>query len=317
MSTAPRLVILDTDPGVDDALALLYLRARPDLKLLAITTVFGNADVETTTRNALWLRARLGLVAPVYRGAAEPLNGARGPSPTHVHGRNGLGDIELDGFDLPPADPGLAHERIVELVRAHPGDVTIVAIGPLTNLALALRAAPDLVERVAEVAVMGGAFSGGNVTPFAEANIHNDPEAAAEVLSAGWPLTLTPLDGTMSCVLSDADARELAERGGDAGRFAFAVTRSYAEAYARHQGLDGCVLHDVAALTWLTNPGFFETREGPVSVVLEGERRGQTVRSDAPSAVKTCLRAAGGELATHFCEAITRATAPSAITPAL
>jgi purine nucleosidase len=305
MSAAPRLVILDTDPGVDDALALLYLRARPELKLLAITTVFGNADVETTTRNTLWLRARLDLAAPVYRGAARPLTGTRGASPTHVHGQNGLGDIDLDGFTPSPAAAGVAHERIIELVRAHPYAITIVAIGPLTNLALALRAAPDLVELVAEVVVMGGAFSGGNVTPFAEANIHTDPEAAAEVLSAGWPIVLTPLDATMSCVLNDADARALADRGGDAGRFAFAVTRSYAEAYARHEGLDGCVLHDVAALAWLTRPDLFETREGAVSVTLKGERRGQTVHADAPSAVKTCVGAAGGELTSHFCQTIT------------
>jgi inosine-uridine nucleoside N-ribohydrolase len=100
MSASPRLVILDTDPGVDDALALLYLRARSDLRLLAITTVFGNADVETTTRNALWLRARLGLSAPIHRGAAAPLSRPRGRAPAHVHGQNGLGDIDLG--DIPP-----------------------------------------------------------------------------------------------------------------------------------------------------------------------------------------------------------------------
>ncbi len=309
MSAAPRLVILDTDPGVDDALALLYLRARPDLRLLAITTVFGNADVETTTRNALWLRARLGPDAPVHRGAAAPLNGVRGLSPTHVHGHNGLGDIDLGDLDLPPADAGAAHERIVDLVRAHPGAVTIVAIGPLTNLALALRLAPDIAGLVAGVTIMGGAFGGngwaGNVTPFAEANIHNDPEAAAEVLAAGWPITLTPLDATMSCVLSDADARALAEHGGEAGRLAFAVTRGYARAYARHEGLDGCVLHDVAALAWLVRPDLFETREGPVSVMLEGELRGQTVRADRRSTVKTCVHAAGRELASHFRQVLT------------
>ena len=179
------LLILDTDPGVDDALALLYLRARnqqkwPDLKLLAITTVFGNADVETTTRNALWLRARLGLSAPVYRGAAEPLTRPRGLSPKHVHGENGLGDLDLSGAPLSPAGSGAAHERIIDLVRARPREITIVAIGPLTNLALALRAAPDVAGLVAGVTIMGGAFAAGNVTPFAEANIHNDPEAAAE-----------------------------------------------------------------------------------------------------------------------------------------
>jgi inosine-uridine nucleoside N-ribohydrolase len=304
MSARPRLVILDTDPGVDDALALLYLRARPDLRLLAITTVFGNADVETTTRNALWLRARLGLATPVHRGAAEPLNRPRGPSPVHVHGENGLGGIDLGGFQLPPPDPGAAHERIVDLVRAHPGSVTILAIGPLTNLALALRDAPDIADLVAGVTVMGGAFGGdghsGNVTAFAEANIHNDPDAAAKVLAASWPVTLVPLDATMSCVLSDAGARELAEHGGDAGRLAHDVTRGYAEAYARHEGLDGCVLHDVAALVSLTEPQAFTLHAAPISVATSGERVGQTALARTGRPVQICLQVDGPWMAGHF-----------------
>ncbi len=310
MSHAPRLVILDTDPGVDDALALLYLRARPELTLLAITTVFGNADVDTTTRNALYLRQRLGLGlgVPVHRGADMPLNGPRGPSPVHVHGENGLGDLDFGDFIAPPVDPGAAHARIVEAVRAHPGAVTLVAIGPLTNLALALRAAPDIAEQVAEVVIMGGAFGGGNVTPYAEANIHNDPEAAAEVLAADWPVTLVPLDATMSCVLSNTAAASLAETAGDSGRLAYDVSRGYAAAYAEHEGLDGCVLHDVAALAWLVRPDLFETREGPVSVTLESERRGQTMRLDTPSPVRTCLAAEGAALAAHFVESLQGST---------
>jgi len=304
MTIAPRLVILDTDPGVDDALALLYLRARsqqerPDLRLLAITTVFGNADVETTTRNALWLRARLGLSAPVHRGADAPLARARGRSPVHVHGENGLGDIDLSGPALPPADPGSAHEKIVKLVRAHPGQVTLVAIGPLTNLALALRAAPDIAGLVAEVVVMGGAFARGNVTPFAEANLHNDPEAAAEVLAASWPLTLVPLDATMPCVLTDAAAREMAEIN-ETGRFVHDVTRGYAATYARHEGLDGCVLHDVAALVRLTHPELFMMRSAPVAVTLDGERLGQTTWSEQGPLRQVCVDADGPELARHF-----------------
>lgn len=294
------LLILDTDPGVDDALALLYLRARPDLKLLAITTVFGNADVETTTRNALWLRARLGLSAPVHQGAAGPLTRPRGPSPTHVHGENGLGDLDLSGVAPSPADPGMAHERIIDLVRARPGQVTIVAIGPLTNLALALRAAPDIVGLVAGVTIMGGAFAAGNVTPFAEANIHNDPEAAAEVLAGSWPVTLVPLDATMSCILTNADAVELAEQG-EAGRFAHDVTRGYAKAYER---LDGCVLHDVAALVSLTRPELFETRVAPVSVALLDERLGQTVWTEDGPKVSVRMRADGEALARHFRETV-------------
>ncbi|WP_184718712.1 nucleoside hydrolase [Caulobacter sp.] len=304
MSHTPRLVILDTDPGVDDALALLYLRARPELKLLAITTVFGNADVETTTRNALYLRQRLGLEVPVHCGAAGPLHGPRGPSPVHVHGQNGLGDLDLGGFVAPPADPGAAHECIVEAIRTHPGAITLVAIGPLTNLALALQAAPDIVGQTAEVVIMGGAFGRGNVTPYAEANIHNDPEAAARVLTAGWPVTLIPLDATMSCVLSNAAAASLAETAGDGGRLAHDVSRGYAAAYAQHEGLDGCVLHDVTALAWLVRPDLFTTHEGPVAIALDGKRRGQTTRTDVPSPTRTALTADGAAVAAHFCETL-------------
>jgi len=307
MSPSSRLVILDTDPGVDDALALLYLRARPDLELLAITTVFGNADVETTTRNALWLRARLGLSTPIYRGAAAPLSRPRGSAPVHVHGENGLGDIDLSGRDLPPPDAGAAHERIVELVRAHPGAVTLVGIGPLTNLALALRAAPDIAGLVAGVTIMGGAFGRGNVTPFAEANFHNDPEAAAEVLAASWPVTLVPLDATMACVLTDAAAHDLARDGGDGGRFALEVTRGYAAAYRRHEGLEGCVLHDVAALVSLTAPTLFSPRLAPVAVATEGQRAGQTTWAGDGPPVRALLAADGPRLAAHFRQAIASA----------
>ncbi len=296
--------MLDTDPGVDDALALLYLLARPDLRLLAITTVFGNADVETTTRNALWLRATLGLDVPVHRGADAPLARPRGCSPVHVHGENGLGDIDLSGPALPAADPGPAHEAIIDLVRAHPGQVTIAAIGPLTNLALALRAAPDITGLVAEVVIMGGAFARGNVTPFAEANIHNDPEAAAEVLAASWPVTLVPLDATLPCVLTDAAARKMAQASAT-GRFVHDVTRGYAATYARHEGLDGCVLHDVAALVRLTRPELFEVRSAPVSVTLDGERLGQTSWSEHGPHRQVCLNTDGAELARHFQQTLT------------
>jgi purine nucleosidase len=298
MTGSPRLVILDTDPGVDDALALLYLSARPDLKLLAITTVFGNADVETTTRNALWLRDRMGLSAPVHRGAEAPLNGPRGASPVHVHGENGLGDIDLsDPLSLPTPDSGAAHARIVELVRAHPGAVTLVAIGPLTNLALALRAAPDIAGLVAGVTIMGGAFGQGNVTPYAEANIHNDAEAAAMVLAAPWPVTLVPLDATRSCVMSTSNARA-------AGDFVEAITRGYAAAYAAHEGLDGCPLHDVAALVSLTVPELFTARTMAVGVSQGGERHGQTRLIERGPPVRVPIEADGAGLVDHFLCAI-------------
>jgi inosine-uridine nucleoside N-ribohydrolase len=303
-------VILDTDPGVDDALALVYLRAQPDLRLEAITTVFGNADVETTTRNALYLRDRFAPDTPVHSGAAAPLRRPRGASPVHIHGGNGLGDIDLGDFIAPAPDAGSAADRIVDLVRAYPGEITLLAIGPLTNLALALRAAPDIAGLVAQVVVMGGAFGeggrGGNVTPFAEANIHNDPEAAAEVLAAAWPVTLVGLDVTGLCVLSTAALKALARDAHDTGRFVEAVSRSYVAAYGHFDGLDGCCLHDVAAAAYIVEPQLFSVRTAGLRVVLDGERSGQT-RWDADGRPQTaCLGVEPALVVDRFLDAVRR-----------
>lgn len=306
---SPKLVILDTDPGVDDALALLYLRASPALRLLAMTTVFGNADIDTTTRNALYLRHRFCPGVPVYRGASAPLSRPRGPSPRHVHGENGLGDVAI-----PPltgaADLGAAHECIIDLIRTNPGQITLLAIGPLTNLALALRAAPDIAGLVAQVVVMGGAFGThgkfGNVTSFAEANIHNDPEAANAVLAADWPVTLVGLDVTTQCVLTNTQADALAASGSEAGEFAREVSRSYAAAYAEYEDLDGCCLHDVAAVAFAVDPSLFSTRRGGVVVELVEDRRGQTcwAAPDQRPAQDICLSVDATQIVTNFIGAL-------------
>jgi purine nucleosidase len=224
----------------------------------------------------------------------------------HVHGHNGLGDIDLGDFTPPPPEAGSAADRIVELVRAHPGEITLLAIGPLTNLALALRAAPDIADLVAEVVVMGGAFGeggrGGNVTPFAEANIHNDPEAAAEVLSGAWPVTLVGLDVTTRCVLSKAAIKALSTNS--AGSFVDAVTQGYVEAYGRFDGLDGCCLHDVAAAAYVLQPGLFTVRAGGLSVALEGERLGQTRWDAAGRLQQVCVEVEAALLVERFLEAI-------------
>lgn len=198
-------IIFDTDPGIDDAMALLFIEASPALDLLAITTIFGNADIETTTRNALYLKQRFGLSAPVYKGTDKPLTRPRNPSPTFVHGENGLGDVELTG--LVPAQPEAkpAYQAIIDIARQHPGEVTLVAVGPLTNLALALKADPEVATLLKAVVIMGGAFGvagkPGNVTPVAEANIWNDPEAADLVFTAPWALTAVSLDVTTQVVM--------------------------------------------------------------------------------------------------------------------
>jgi len=275
------LVIFDTDPGIDDAMALLFLKAQPSLRLAAITTVFGNAEVEITTRNALYLAQRFGIDAPVYAGAPRPLTIDRRPAPTFIHGDDGLGDTGVvQGFAAEPAE-GRAADRIVEIVRANPGRVTLLAVAPLTNLALALERDPGIATLVKDVVIMGGAFAWngrrGNATPAAEANVHNDPHAADIVFTAAWPVTAIGLDVTSHCVASHDDAAELAE-GGEAGRFLWDISRGYETLYRRRNQLDGCCLHDVAAAAYLVAPELFTLRSGPVRVVTEGIAIGQTIQ---------------------------------------
>jgi inosine-uridine nucleoside N-ribohydrolase len=273
-------IIFDTDPGIDDAMALLFIEASPALDLLAITTIFGNSDIETTTRNALYLKRRFGLSAPVYKGADKPLTRPRNPSPTFVHGENGLGDVELTG--LVPAQPEAkpAHQAIIDLARQHPGEVTLVAVGPLTNLALALKADPEVATLLKAVVIMGGAFGvagkPGNVTPVAEANIWNDPEAADLVFTAPWPLTAVSLDVTTQVVMSPAYMDALEASAGPAGVFLNAISKPYAAFYGSRDGIEGCCVHDAAAVAFVIDPSLFEVRRGSVRVVTEGVALGQT-----------------------------------------
>ena len=273
-------IIFDTDPGIDDAMALLFIQASPALDLLAITTIFGNADIETTTRNALYLKQRFGLAAPVFKGTDKPLTRPRNPSPTFVHGENGLGDVELTG--LVPARPEAkpAHQAIIDLARQHPGEVTLVAVGPLTNLALALQSDPEVATLLKAVVIMGGAFGvagkPGNVTPVAEANIWNDPEAADQVFTAPWALTAVSLDVTTQVVMSPAYMDALEASAGAAGQFLNEISRPYAAFYGSRDGIEGCCVHDAAAVAFVIDPSLFTLRRGSVRVVTEGIALGQT-----------------------------------------
>ena len=277
-------VIFDTDPGIDDAMALLFLAAHPDVELLGVTTTFGNGTIETTTRNALYLCDRFGIDAPVGQGAGAPLVGDAEPPPHYVHGHNGLGDIDLPETLTRTADPRPAHKLIIDLVRAHPGEVEIVAVGRMTNLALALREDPAIAGLVRQVVIMGGAFgiNGvlGNVTPAAEANIWGDPLAADEVTGADWPLTMVGLDVTQKTRMPTPFLRALANEAGEAGRFIWEISRFYEE-FHRQGGLDSIYVHDSSAVAYLLHPELFETRRGAIRVVSEGLAFGQTIQAPA------------------------------------
>lgn len=279
----PKLkVIFDTDPGVDDAMALMLLARHPDVDLLGVTTVFGNASIDDVTRNALYLRERFGFDAPVARGADQPIAGVNtSPAPHMIHGHNGLGDIALPAAISGEVDGRPAHQFIVETLRRYPHDVTIIAVGRMTNLALALQHAPDVAGLAHDVVVMGGAFGRnghtGNVSPVAEANIFGDPEAADLVFGADWPVTIAGLDVTQETVMTDEFVGQLAHVSGEDGRFIREISAMYQKFHKDSIGLDGFYVHDSSAVAYALRPDLFEIEQGPVRVVTDGIAKGQTI----------------------------------------
>lgn len=201
---------LDCDTGIDDALALAYLLAAPTADVVGIGTVSGNVSAAVGARNTLDLLQLAGHAhIPVALGAHDPQAGSFGGGAPWVHGENGIGGVSLETASASLA-PESAAEMLVRLAHEYPGTLRVLAIGPLTNIAEALRLEPALPALVHEITIMGGAaFAPGNITPVAEANIANDPEAAADVFAADWDVTLVPLDVTMSNVLEESHRQEL------------------------------------------------------------------------------------------------------------
>lgn len=272
-------VIFDTDPGVDDALALLYLHKHAQIDLIGVTTTFGNASVESTTHNALYLKQAWGFAAPVARGAGGPLQPEATPEawPVHIHGHNGLGNYPMPAELDVAADARPAHQLIIDLVRAHPGEVTLVAVGRMTNLALALRQAPDIAGLVRGVVLMGGAFHvNGNITPAAEANIWGDAEAADVVFTTDWPVTAIGLDVTTRVEMNRDGLDTLAALGGADAELVRALSQDYVDFYLQ-AGHKGMVVHDCCACIALTRPELFTFERASVRVATDGVARGMTI----------------------------------------
>lgn len=261
-------LIIDTDPGVDDAFALALACASPEANLLGVTTVFGNAPLETTTRNALRVLALCGRDdVPVAAGADRPLVHPRHREPEDVHGNDGLSGR---AHTLPDRTSGAAAvdavTLMVGLLNAAPEPVTIVAIGPLTNVALLLAAHPGVRETIDRLVVMGGGLAGGNTTATAEFNIWSDPEAARRVLvEEDLPTVLVPIDLTFTCAVDEAWLATLACSGGT-GAALVGLTADYVAHYTKHLGFRGTVLHDAVAVAEAIRPGMLRTESYPIDV---------------------------------------------------
>jgi purine nucleosidase len=277
-------VFVDCDPGIDDAVALAYLAARGDVEIVGVGAVFGNNSVDITADNALRLLELYGRPdVPVAVGAGRPL--VQEPRlAAHVHGGNGLGDVELPAPAGKPV-PQSAAELLVGLVRAAPGEIDVLAVGPLTNLAIALGLEPELPRLVRRLVVMGGAVrAAGNVSSHAEANISNDPEAAEAVFAAGFDMDLVALDITMGTVATPEWLAELKGVPGERAERTSAFLDFYADFYAGLFGVRQCAMHDPLAAAVLVDPhlvtGSYET---PVRVELAGGlTRGMTVADLRP-----------------------------------
>lgn len=265
-------VIMDVDTGNDDAVALLLALFSPEVELIAVTTVAGNAPVEYTTDNTLKILDCAGVRDdfPVGRGMARPL-AKELVTAVHIHGGTGLGGVEL-----PPTNRKVSElhavELLIKMIMESEEKVTLVPVGPLTNIALAIMKEPRILENIEEMIIMGGAINDpGNVTPAAEFNIFVDPHAAKFVFHSGAKITLVPLDVTMKTMITREQLEAIVKADNIVEQFTSAIILRYMERYKQHIGIDGCPLHDALALALAFDKSLVKTRRMYVDVETTGE----------------------------------------------
>ena len=266
-ASPPRKILIDTDPGIDDAMAIFYALESPELEVIGLTSVFGNAHTSVCTTNALKLLEIAGRSdISVAKGAEAPLAMPyRGPVP-FVHGTDGQGDVFLPPPTASPVAIDAAH-CIIQSVMSAPGEITLVALGPLTNIAMAMRLEPTLTSQLAEIVLMGGnAFVGGNASPAAEANILNDPEAADIVFGADCSIVMAGLDVTEQTLMTSADIARISSIDNPRAQHLAAIMPFYEAFYRLRLGIEGIFVHDSTTISYLLAPHLFTWVEYPIRV---------------------------------------------------
>jgi inosine-uridine nucleoside N-ribohydrolase len=262
----PRRVLIDTDPGIDDAMAILLALRSPELKVEAITVVAGNVTVDLGSENALKLVELAGRTdVPVAKGAARPLQRELVTAEL-IHGENGLGGVELPAPKM-ALDHRDAVQVIHDLIEANPGKITIVPVGPLTNIAMAFLEYPDLATKTRDIIMMGGTVGAGNASPVAEANIFHDAEAAKIVFESGVPILMVDLTACAQARFTHADADRLRQSADPVAKFVAAISEPYL-AFAEKSGASGAAIHDALAVGIAIDPQIATTVK-PIHVDVE------------------------------------------------
>jgi len=297
-------LIIDTDPGIDDAMAIAYAVAAEEIELLGLTTVFGNTHVHQSSRNARYLLDRLGLDLPVAQGA-EMAWGADSHAPSeHVHGPEGFGDL----IEIPEIGENhslSAAEFLVEMARQHKDELVVCAVGPLTNVADAMRLDPAFRDNLGRLVIMGGAvFCPGNITEHAEANIYHDAQSADAVFANPPKTVLVGLDVTLKTLYKAADFEALAQRSPEMGAFLRDISRFYLRFYKEIGGLEGCGLHDSTAVIACSHGHMFDMVEAGLRVITEGEQLGATRPDPSRAPVLVCRDVDGSGVVRLFTERV-------------
>ncbi|OAY51341.1 probable uridine nucleosidase 2 [Manihot esculenta] len=279
MAAHPKKIIIDTDPGIDDAMAIFLALRSPEVEVIGLTTIYGNVYTTLATRNALHLLEVAGRSdIPVAEGSHVTITkGTKLRIADFVHGADGLGN---QNFPPPKGKPieQSAAAFLVEQANLHPGKVTVVALGPLTNIALAIELDPAFAKNIGEIVLLGGAFSvNGNVNPAAEANIFGDPDAADIVFTSGADVLAVGINVTHEVVLTDADRDKLAQSNGKFAQYLCKILDVYFSYHHEVYGTRGVYLHDPTAFLAAVNPALMTYVEGVVRVQTTGIMRGLTI----------------------------------------
>jgi len=275
-----RKVIFDTDPGIDDAYAIIYAMKHPDVEVLGLCTVAGNKGIEMTTNNALKLVQLMESETKVYQGASKSLYEVRKDA-GGIHGSDGLGGVPLP-YDHSQLSDKSAVDFILEMVKTYPNEVEIIAIGPVTNIALAIQQDYETMKNVKSIYTMGGGIDKGNVTPYAEFNYWYDVTAVEIMLSLGEyvPIHMIGLNLTHQSVYTNKDIEFLKNNGGQLGEYLSKIVTPYLDYYYQNHRYDGCVLHDLLCAVYAINPSVCSNIQHiHVDIISQGEHHGQTIIS--------------------------------------